>query len=96
MILQLFRYADWENLFKKGDAEAHYAGIAFEPYPLEAALSELKTRGIPFNDPESHISTLPDGSKGTLSTTVVLPSLSKPGLSILLVTPTYLLLTSIG
>jgi hypothetical protein len=84
VILELFRYAGQGNIAKPEDTGARFAGIAFEPYPLDEALSELETRGIPFNSPERHISTLPDGSQGILSTTVVLPSLSQPGLSIFL------------
>ncbi len=82
--LELFQYANPEKASESKAPKARYAGIAFEPYPLEDALAELKIRGIPFNSPEPHVSTLPDGTTGTQSTTVVLPSLSQPGLSIFL------------
>ena len=82
--LGLFRYADREKLTDSKAPKARYTGIAFEPYPLEDALAELKIRGIPFDPPEPHVAVLPDGTRGTQSTTVVLPSLSLPGLSIFL------------
>ncbi len=84
VLLEVFRYADREGEGTPKSIQARYVGIAFEPYPLKGALSELEIRGIPHNAPESRVSTLPDGSEGTFSTTVALPSFSKPGISIFL------------
>lgn len=67
-----------------GAAEAHFTGIAFEPYPLSECLTELKARGIVCNTQAPYISTLPNGSKGALWTTIVLPQLSNPNLSVFL------------
>jgi hypothetical protein len=82
--LEVFQYAERKNSPAPKVPEARYAGLAFEPYPLSNALSELQIRGIPFSPPEPYISTLPDGSQGILWTTVPLPSFSRPGISIFL------------
>jgi hypothetical protein len=85
--LEIFRYAN-----RKGVSRANYTGLAFEPYPLSDALRELKVRGIPYNKPEPYVSTLPKGKKGTLWTTVGLPSFSHSGMSFFLYaySPDYL------
>ncbi len=82
--LELFRYAE-----RKGDRvsafpEAHYSGLAFEPYPLADALQELQVRGIPYSPPEPSIADLPNGSRGVAWTTVALPSFSRPGMTVFL------------
>ncbi len=61
-----------------------YYGIAFEPYPLADALRRLQSLSIQYGKPESVVSTLPNGSTGVAWTTVALPSLSRPGMSIFL------------
>ncbi len=82
--LEVFRYADQKNAPARRIPQAHYAGLAFEPYPLSNALGEMKLRGIPQGSPEPYVSTLPKGSRGVLWTTVTLPSFSRPGMSIFL------------
>jgi hypothetical protein len=82
--LELFRYAE-----RKGDRvsalpEAHYSGLAFEPYPLADALKELQVRGIPYSPPEPSISNLPNGSRGVAWTTVGLLSFSRLGMLVFL------------
>ncbi len=71
---------------------ARYAGLAFEPYPLDDALRELGLRALPHAPPDSTRGPLPNGEPGTLWTTVALPSLSGPGLSVFLyeTSPAYL------
>ncbi len=72
--------------------KARYAGLALEPYPLAGALRELDLRALPHAPPDSTSGPLPKGGTGTLWTTVALPSLSRPGLSIFLyeTSPAYL------
>lgn len=82
--IELFRAAKGSDSSKTRRPQAHFTGLAFEPYPLAQALAELQARGISYSPPESYVSTLPDGSQGTLWTTVVLPQLSKPSLSVIL------------
>jgi hypothetical protein len=82
--LEFFRYAQEKDAVTRGIPEARYAGLAFEPYPLSDALRELRVRGIPFDPPSPYVSTLPDGSRGTLWTTVSLPSFSRPRMTIFL------------
>jgi hypothetical protein len=82
--LELYRYTQRNDAPARKPAEAHFAGLALEPYPLADALRELKTAGIPFSSPEPYVSKLPDGSRGVLWTTVPLPSFSKSGTSIFL------------
>jgi hypothetical protein len=65
-------------------ALARFAGLALEPYPLEDALLEMKAGGIPYGSPQPTVSTLPDGTRGVVWTTVPLPAFSKSGLSIFL------------
>jgi hypothetical protein len=64
--------------------ETNYYGIAFEPYPLADALRRLQSLGIPCNPPEATTSDLPNGTRGVAWTTVGLPALSKPGMSLFL------------
>ncbi|MBN2242716.1 MAG: hypothetical protein JW793_08495 [Acidobacteria bacterium] len=78
IVLEIYRYGKRED----GPASARYAGLSCEPYPLEDALQELRIIGIPYDAPEQHISTLPDGTEGTAYTTVNLPSLSHPTLPV--------------
>jgi len=82
--LEFFRYAAPTRTSVRKAKEARYAGLAFEPYPLPGALRELQARGISHAPPEPAISILPDGSKGTAWTTVVLSSFARPGMSIFL------------
>jgi hypothetical protein len=82
--IRFFQYATQKNGVNRSIAEARYAGLALQPYPLTDALRELRICGIPYDDPEPYISTLPNGSRGTLWTTVSLPSFSRPGMTIFL------------
>ena len=90
--LEIFRYTDPKAASLRGTPRARYTGLAFEPYPLSDALQELKVRGIPYGKPEPYISILPKGNKGTLWTTVGLPSFSHSGMSFFLYeySPDYL------
>jgi len=69
---------------KNSAPQARYAGISLEPYPMASALRELQVRGIPYSPPEPYVSALPDGSRGVAWTTVPLPLLCKPGMSVFL------------
>jgi hypothetical protein len=73
-------------------SETNFYGIAFEPYPLADALRRLKSLGIPYSPPETAISDLPNGTRGVAWTTVGLPTLSKPEMSLFLYeySPEYL------
>jgi hypothetical protein len=82
--LELFEYPEKKQLPARKNPEARYAGMAFQPYPLSEALRELEVCGIPYDPPKPNITTLPDGSQGTSWTTVSLPSLSRPGMTIFL------------
>lgn len=83
--IELFRPADAGDRPGTGRPRARFTGLAFEPYqPLAQTLPELQARGIACAPPQSYASTLPDGSQGTLWTTVVLPQLSNSGLSVFL------------
>jgi hypothetical protein len=82
--LELFRYTERKENPSPGVPQAHYSGIAFEPYALADSLRELQLRGIPHNQPEPVVSRLPNGSSGTAWTTVGLSSFSKPGMSVFL------------
>jgi hypothetical protein len=84
IILEIFRYAGARSASSMPAQEARYAGIAFEPYPLDDALRELQTRGIPYDSPQPYMSTLPTGKQGALWTTVPLSTFSRPGMSIFL------------
>ena len=77
--LELFAYSG-----NASPARTRYYGIAFEPYPLDDALRRLQFLSIPYDKPASVMSILPNGSNGVAWTTVVLPTLSKPGMSIFL------------
>lgn len=90
--LAFFRRANPKGSSKGRAPGARFAGIAFEPYPLANSLRELETEGIPYDKPEPYVSNLPTGTRGVLWTTVVLPSLSRPGMSIFLYeySPAYL------
>ncbi len=82
--IEVFRYAQSTNVPVRRISGARYAGLAFEPYPLSAALQELKLRGIPYSPPEPYVANLPKGSQGVLWTTVSLHSFSRPGMSVFL------------
>jgi len=82
--IRFFRSAESGSASSSSIAEARYAGLALQPYPISDALRELQICGIPYDAPEPYISTLPNGSNGTLWTTVSLPSFSRPGMSIFL------------
>ncbi len=82
--IEFFRYATPKNVPKRKAAQAHYAGIAFEPYPLSNSLREMQVEGIPYSSPQPYVSTLPKGTRGVAWTTVALPSHSKAGMSIFL------------
>jgi len=63
---------------------ARVSGLALLPYPLENAIAELQFRKIPYDPPEAHRATLPDGSEGIVWTTVVLSDLSTPNFPVFL------------
>ncbi len=73
-------------------AESRFAGLALEPIDLADCLLQLKARKIPFEPPAPYVSKLPDGTEGTMWTTVTLNRLSRPGLSVFLCeySPQYL------
>jgi hypothetical protein len=80
---ELYRYVK-RKYPEGGGSTARFTGLAFEPYPLEESLQELRIAGIPSSPPQTYESTLPDGTQGLAWTTVALPSLSSPSLSIFL------------
>jgi hypothetical protein len=90
--IEFFRYTEQRKSSVRKAAKARFAGIAFEPYPLSNSLRELQVEGIPYDVPASYTGTLPKGAQGVLWTTVALPTLSRPGMSIFLYeySPEYL------
>jgi hypothetical protein len=76
---QFFRYTE-----KEAPAASRFSGIAFEPNQLDETLQELQSLRIPYSPPEQSISTLPNGTKGVLYTTVDLPAFSKSNMSVFL------------
>jgi hypothetical protein len=82
--LEVLRFADQKGSSPARRAGARFIGLAFEPYRMDDCLAALQARGIPYDPPEPYVSKLPDGSEGTLWTNVVLPRVSKPGLSVFL------------
>jgi hypothetical protein len=82
--LELFRYADTKGASIPRNPQARYSGLAFEPYPLADALRRLQSVGMPYTPPEPTISMLPNGKQGIAWTTVGLPSVAKPSMSIFL------------
>jgi|WetSurSiteA1Bulk_404760.scaffolds.fasta_scaffold13098_2 hypothetical protein len=82
--LELFRYADTKRDSILRNPQARYAGLAFEPYPLADALRRLQSVGIPYTPPEPATSMLPNGKPGIAWTTVGLPSIARPSMSIFL------------
>ncbi len=82
--IEVYRPADLKSTDPAGHSGARFTGIAFQPYPLDRCLPELLSRGIAYDPPQPLVSTLPDGSRGTLWTTVVLPQLSGPVMSVFL------------
>ncbi len=79
--LELYRYVGRKDS-RGSSSVARFTGLAFEPYPLEDSLQELRIIGIPYSPPQTHESALPDGTQGLAWTTIALPSLSSPSLSI--------------
>jgi hypothetical protein len=82
--IEVLRFADQKGPAAGRQAEARFIGLAFEPYRLADCLRELQARGIEHGPPEAYVATLPGGTRGTLWTNVVLPQLSRPGLSVFL------------
>jgi hypothetical protein len=83
--IELFRSADAGVTPRTARPRAHFTGLALQPYqPLAQTLPELQARAIACAPPQSYASTLPDGSQGTFWTSVVLPQLSNPALSVFL------------
>jgi len=78
IVLEFFRYGARENTA----AKARYTGLTFEPYPMEDALQELRIIGIPYDPPQIQRSILPNRSEGTAWTSVKLPTLSYPLMSV--------------
>jgi len=77
--IELFSYVG-----KASTATTHFYGIAFEPYPLSDALHRLQFLSIRYDKPVPVTASLPNGSTGIAWTTVALPTLSKPAMSIFL------------
>jgi hypothetical protein len=84
VMLELFRYTGQKQNGNPAAPAARYSGLAFEPVPLADCLKVLQFRALPHSPPEQVVSALPNGIKGLAWTTVGLPSLSKPGMSIFL------------
>ncbi len=82
--IELFQSYKTDGLASRLTSRDRFAGVALEPYPLKECLPELESRGIICGTPQPYISKLPDGSDGALWTTVVLPQLSRPQLSVFL------------
>jgi hypothetical protein len=82
--LEVLRFAAGSEPAPAKRSAARLIGLALEPLRLEDCLAEMRLRGIPYDPPEPTISKLPDGSEGTLWTTVGLPALSKPELVVFL------------
>jgi len=82
--LEVFRPAGLQGPSTGRRPQARALGLALEPYHLADCLPELEARGIARGPPQTHVSTLPDGSQGTLWTNVALTRLSKPDLSVFL------------
>jgi hypothetical protein len=82
--LELFRYTGTKGASTPRNPQAHYSGLAFEPYPLADAIRRLQSVGIPYTPPEPTTSMLPNGKQGIAWTTVGLPSVAKPSMSIFL------------
>ncbi len=78
--LEFFAYQS----IPSGLPKTSFYGLAFEPYPLSDALNRLQSLGIPYGSPEPYTSTLPNGTRGVAWTTVSLPTVSKPGMSVFL------------
>jgi hypothetical protein len=88
--LEIFRFA----VPKRGTAgpQSRFLGLAFQPYPLSTSLAGLDARGLRHEPPQHYVSTLPNGKQGALWTTVMLPELSNPEMSVFLCeySPEYL------
>ncbi len=82
--IEVLRFADRQGSSSGSRAEARFMGLALEPYQLADCLPDLAARGITYGPPQTHVSTLPDGSQGTLWTHVVLSRLSRPDLLVFL------------
>ncbi len=78
--LEFFAYRS----IPSGLPRTHYYGLAFEPYPLSDALKRLQSLGIPYGSPEPYTTSLPNGTRGVGWTTVALPTISKPAMSVFL------------
>ncbi len=82
--IEVLRFADPKGPSTGSRPEARFMGLALEPYRLSDCLPQLEARGIPYDTPQTYVSTLPDGSQGTLWTNVALTRLSRPELSVFL------------
>ena len=82
--LEVLRFAGPKDSPSAGRTQAHFIGLALEPYRLVDCLAALEARSITHDPPEPYNSKLPDGSVGTLWTNVVLPRVSKPDRSVFL------------
>lgn len=60
----------------RAGGSAHLFGVALEPYPLSACLSELAARGIPHSLPVPFWGEQPDGTRGVCWTNVLLGGLT--------------------
>ncbi|MEJ2109576.1 MAG: hypothetical protein P8Z37_06615, partial [Acidobacteriota bacterium] len=78
--LEFYRYGTERRVPEK----ARCTSLFLEPYSMEEAVRNLRVSGVPYDSPQFHSSTLPDGSEGTAWTTVTLPSLSTSSLPVTL------------
>lgn len=78
--LEFYRYGSGRS----GTENARFTSLFLEPYSMDEALRKMRVSGTPYDSPEFYKATLPDGSVGTAWTTVALPSLSTPSLSVAL------------
>ncbi len=82
--LEVLQYAGARIAAKGKRPEGAFIGLALQPYQLSDCLLRLRERGIDFEPEVRQVSNLPDGSEGTLWTTVTLSRLSSPGMSVFL------------
>jgi hypothetical protein len=82
--LEFYRTETAHGAAGRKRAQARYAALALEPYPLREAIREMTVEGIPFSPPQPYVAALPNGTQGVQWTMVPLPSFSKPAMSIFL------------
>jgi len=82
--LEFYRTETTKGAAQRERAQARYAALALEPYPLRDAIREMTVEGIPFSPPQPSVAALPNGTQGVQWTMVPLPSFSRPAMSIFL------------